>query len=186
MKTTFLALATVSALTLSSAALAQAQSSGNPPAASQDLDADYATKVQSSPTTQGVVPKAGAITGQTGSQWLASKFRGTQVIGPDDSKLGSVDDIMFDRSGAVTGIVIGAGGFLGIGSKQVAFPLAEFEIVQGANGAADQLKLPLSKEQLAAAPEFKPYEPPRAAASTAPTRPTTSGSGAMAPPPKQE
>ena len=48
---------------------------------------------------------------------------------------------------------------------------------------ADQLRLSMSKDQLASAPEFKPYEPPRPTASNQPARPATSGSSPMSPPP---
>lgn len=133
---------------------------------------EHATGVQSSPGTSGISPASGTITAQTRNQWLASQFRGMTVVGSDDAKIGVVDDILFDHTGTVKGVVIGAGGFLGIGARQVAFPLAEFTIVAGNDGAAEQLKLAKRKEQLAATPEFRPHDPRRAPAAA---RPTTSG-----------
>ena len=178
MTKTFLMLATASTLTLSYAwAQSPAQpSSGNPPAASSS---NGATNDMS---TSGNAANAGAITAQTPDQWLATKFKGTQVIGADDAKIGSVEDILFDRTGSVKAVIVGVGGFLGIGSKQVAFPLPSLQVVAGKDGAPDQLRLSMTKEQLASAPEFKPYEPPRAAATT-PSRPSTSGFSPMSAPP---
>jgi hypothetical protein len=160
------------------ASLALAQ--GSPPSTSaaggDKAASDHATNVQSSPGASTNVP-GGAITAQTADQWLATKFKGTTVLGPDDSKIGSVEDLLFDRTGSVKAVVVGVGGFLGIGSKQVALALQQFDVVPGKNGGVDQLRLSMSKEQLAAAPEFKPYEPPRSASSSEPQRPTTSGAG---------
>lgn len=180
MTKTFLALAAANTLTLS---MALAQTAA--PNASQNLDPEAPTNVQSSPMTAGVAPKEGVITGQTADQWLASKFKGTQVIGLDDNKVGSVDDLLFDRTGSVRGIVVGVGGFLGIGAKQVAFPMGSFDVVAGKDGAPDQLRLNRTREQLAASPEFKPYEPPRSA-SSGPSRPATSGKGPSSPPPARQ
>jgi sporulation protein YlmC with PRC-barrel domain len=44
------------------------------------------------------------------------------VYDPNESKIGDVDDVLVDKSGKVTGIVIGVGGFLGAGEKDVIVP----------------------------------------------------------------
>jgi len=121
------------------------------------------------------------VTSQKPDEWLASKFKGTEVIGADNAKIGSVGDILFDKGGAVKAVIVGVGGFLGIGSKDVALALNSFQVVPGKDGGSDQLKLGMTKDQLASAAEFKPYEPPRpatpAAGLTGAPRPAT------APPP---
>jgi sporulation protein YlmC with PRC-barrel domain len=177
----FLALATASTLTVS---VAMAQTS-NPPSEAQDLTRDWATSVHSSPATSGLAPNESTIAGQTAHQWMASTLKGTQVIGSDDARVGSVNDIVFDRTGSISGVVVGAGGFLGIGAKQIAFPLGSFEIVAGKDGAPDQLKLPMTKGQIAAAPEFKPDELPRTVATGSPAR-AASGSAGIAPPARSQ
>lgn len=170
MTKTLLMLATASTLTLSHA---WAQSPSQPsPSNAPAVSSNMSSGAPNDTAASGNV----AITAQTPDQWLATKFKGTQVIGPDDSKIGSVEDILFDRTGTVKAVVVGVGGLLGIGSKQVAFSLPSLQVIAGRDGAPDQLRLSMTKEQLASAPEFKPYEPPRAAANT-PARPTTSGSG---------
>ena len=180
MTKTLLTLAAASALTLSYAwAQSPTQVPSAPPASSSSAASDV-TGDRSAANA--------AITAQTPDQWLATKFKGTQVVGTDDSKIGNVEDILFDRTGSVKAVVVGVGGFLGIGSKQVAFPLPALQVIAGKDGAPDQLRLSMTKEQLASAPEFKPYEPPRAAAS-APPRPSTSGLGInpmSAPPTRQQ
>ncbi|MBI4366160.1 MAG: hypothetical protein HY543_04995, partial [Deltaproteobacteria bacterium] len=59
-------------------------------------------------------------------------------------------------------------GFLGMGAKEVALAPSAFEMEKGSNGAADKLKLSMSKDQLTQAQNFARYEPPR---------PITTGTG---------
>jgi uncharacterized protein YrrD len=69
---------------------------------------------------------AKVIDQQKPDEWLASRFKGTDVLGADGTKVGSVDDILFDRNGQIKAIVVGVGGFLGIGSKDVALEFNNF------------------------------------------------------------
>ena len=163
MSRTILALAAASTLTVS---MALAQAPGNPPASPSPP-----AMSQDSGKSDKAGPPSGAsrlIAAQMADEWLASKFKGTDVIGLDGTKIGSVDDLLFDRSGTIKAIVVGVGGFLGIGAKDVALGFKEFQVVSGKDGNADQLKLGMTKEELTAAAEFKPYEPPRPTVSTAP------------------
>jgi sporulation protein YlmC with PRC-barrel domain len=82
---------------------------------------------------------AKVIDQQKPDEWLASKFKGTDVLGADGTKVGSVDDVLFDRNGQIKAIVVGVGGFLGIGSKDVALEFNNFQVIPGKDGTADQL-----------------------------------------------
>ena len=113
--------------------------------------------------------KADVVTAQKPDQWLASKFRGTEVDGADNKKIGAVTDILFDKTGKIEAFVVSVGGLLGIGAKDVALAPASFDMVPGQNGAADKLKLSMSQDEIKQAQNFAPYQPPR---------PTTTGSGA--------
>jgi sporulation protein YlmC with PRC-barrel domain len=119
---------------------------------------------------------ANTITAQKPDEWLATKLRGTSVLGSDGVKIGSVDDILLDRSGSIKALVIGVGGFLGIGAKDVAIPFKQFQVVPGTEGKSDVLTLSMTKDQLADAQDFKPYEPPRPAVAPGPA------GGGMRPP----
>ena len=114
--------------------------------------------------------KPSFVSSQKPDQWLASKFKDTDVLGSDNQRIGDVTDILFDKSGKVEAIVVGVGGFLGIGSKEVALAPNSFDVVPGQNGSADKLKLAVTKDQLKDAQTFARYEPPR------PTGTTGSGS----------
>jgi sporulation protein YlmC with PRC-barrel domain len=66
----------------------------------------------------------GFLTGMPDGAIRISGIRGTEVIGSDIRRLGTIEDVVLDRSGAVTAVVIGTGGLLGVGEKKVAVPYA--------------------------------------------------------------
>ena len=84
------------------------------------------------PASDGNAPGSASakfINSQKPDQWLASKFKGTDVIGADNEKIGDVSDILFDKNGKIEAYVVGVGGFLGIGAKDVALAPAAFQVV---------------------------------------------------------
>jgi sporulation protein YlmC with PRC-barrel domain len=44
------------------------------------------------------------------------------IYDPSDNKIGEIMDVLVDKSGKVTALIIGVGGFLGMGEKDVAVP----------------------------------------------------------------
>jgi hypothetical protein len=96
---------------------------------------------------------AKVITQQGANQFLASKFKGTDVVGNDNKKIGDVNDVLFSRDGKVEAYVIGVGGFLGIGQKDIALAPSAFEVVMDNNEM--KLKLAMTKDQLQQHAEFK-------------------------------
>ena len=101
------------------------------------------------------------MTSQKPDQWLASKFKGTDVMGSDNKKIGDVSDILFDKSGEIEAFVASVGGFLGMGAKEVALAPSSFEVVPGQNASADKLTISMSQDELKQAQNFARYEPPR-------------------------
>jgi sporulation protein YlmC with PRC-barrel domain len=97
------------------------------------------------------------VTVQPAGQWLAGQFIGQAVTNQAGEKIGDIDDLLFDKSGRVINVVIGVGGFLGIGEKYVAVPYGSLSITADPNGKR-VVSVPLSKERLQAAPDFKPTE----------------------------
>jgi sporulation protein YlmC with PRC-barrel domain len=111
---------------------------------------------KSEPTAPGA--QAGSrqfVTQQSSDQWLATKFKGTDVIGSNNEKIGDVNDILFDRNGKIMAYVIGVGGFLGIGSKDVALAPAAFQVQPASDREELKLKLTMTRDELKNAPEFK-------------------------------
>lgn len=56
-------------------------------------------------------------------QFRASDFIGERVYGANNENIGEINDVLMDAKGQVTGVIIGVGGFLGIGEKDVALPM---------------------------------------------------------------
>ena len=168
-----MAVAAVSGLALTSA-LAQTTTPSAPSASptTPPTAAAPATPAPSaSATTTAPAGKAQFVTKQTSDQHLASKFNGTDVIGTDDAKIGDVSDVVFDKDHKVIAFIVGVGGFLGIGAKDVAIDPASFQAVPGKDANDMKLRLSMTKDELKAAAAFEPYAPPRPVSSQAPTRP---------------
>jgi sporulation protein YlmC with PRC-barrel domain len=56
------------------------------------------------------------------NQMMASSLIGTTVVSANNESIGDVNDVILDRNGQTMAVVIGVGGFLGIGEKDVAVP----------------------------------------------------------------
>lgn len=95
---------------------------------------------------------------RTQTQRLASSYLGNNVFGTDGQRIGDVNDLVVDtQPGGVAAIVIGVGGFLGLGEKDVAVPLGAVrtERIDGAN----RLVMSVTREDLRAAPTFARGDP---------------------------
>lgn len=60
---------------------------------------------------------------QLQGDWRASKVVGLSVYNDTNEKLGSINDLVMDKSGNIKAVVLGVGGFLGMGEHLVAVPL---------------------------------------------------------------
>ena len=109
------------------------------------------------------------VASQSSDQWLASNFYGTDVIGNNDEKIGDVNDVLFDKEGKVIAYVVGIGGFLGIGEKNVALAPTSFQAIAGTDASALKLRLSMTKEQLTQAQAFETTRDKELAARRAPT-----------------
>ena len=60
-------------------------------------------------------------------QWRASKLVGVNIYGQNNEKIGDVNEVLIDRKGNADAVVIGVGGFLGMGEKDVAIPFSAIQ-----------------------------------------------------------
>ena len=98
-----LALAFLAAAALAVPALAQKK---------EEPKADTAKKVE--------IPKNIFFKGQVAGQYLAKeRLLGAKVQGSDGQTVGTIDDLIVSQGGQVEGVVMGVGGVLGVGQKQV-------------------------------------------------------------------
>ena len=64
-----------------------------------------------------------------GNVWRASKLVGLNVYNDQNEKLGDISEILVDKSGKVEGVVIGVGGFLGIGQNDIKVEMSKLKFV---------------------------------------------------------
>ena len=72
--------------------------------------------------------------------WRASKMVGLSVYNDKNESVGSINDLLTDKSGNIKAVVIGVGGFLGVGEHLVAVPFDKMKFVNEPvvyTGAAD-------------------------------------------------
>jgi sporulation protein YlmC with PRC-barrel domain len=62
-------------------------------------------------------------------QWRASKLPGVNVYNDNNEKIGDISDVIIDKSGKVDTVVLGVGGFLGMGEHYVAVPMEKLKWV---------------------------------------------------------
>jgi len=67
------------------------------------------------------------MTQMTQDEWRASKLVGLNIYGANNEKIGDVNEVILDRTGNAKAVVVGVGGFLGIGEKNVAIPFQNVE-----------------------------------------------------------
>lgn len=132
-----------------------------PPAPSDKMAAPPAQSSEAPLSIEPAAPRAaeassGAqfLTRQASDDWLASNLIGQSVYNAQDEKIGGINDLVTDRNGKIVAVLIGSGGFLGLGEKDVA---VRFEDLRLARNENDSIKVvaDLSKETLASAPDYE-------------------------------
>jgi sporulation protein YlmC with PRC-barrel domain len=109
-----------------------------------------------------------APTEEVKGAWNARDFMGSRVYNMGGERIGDVNDILVDEAGRVTAIILGVGGFLGIGEKEVSMTADQVKRMVHSDGAT-YFTVNATKDQLTAAPT---YERPAAPARQAPTSQT--------------
>ncbi len=61
--------------------------------------------------------------------WRASKLMGLDVYNESNEKLGDISEILLDKTGKVNAVVIGVGGFLGVGQHDIAVSMDKLKFV---------------------------------------------------------
>jgi sporulation protein YlmC with PRC-barrel domain len=143
-----------------------------------------------SPAVQAPQPAAPAVT-KVSSDVLASKLIGQTVYSSDAADaqtIGAISDLIVGTDGKLKSAIVGVGGFLGIGQKNVAIDFSTIKWSIDQNGKQWAV-LATTKEQLQAAPAYDTaaVEPKRAAPAatntTAGTPPAATTTTAANPPP---
>jgi hypothetical protein len=95
------------------------------------------------------------VQSQHATDWRGSKLIGAIVYGPDNASIGSINEVLIGNDGQVRAVVIGVGGFLGIGEKNVGLPLDALNITRKPDSnAIDKIRVSTTKDDLKNAPQF--------------------------------
>lgn len=107
-----------------------------------------------STTTQAKPGQQAFLSQQQPDQMLASDLMNQGILGGNNERIGSVDDLLLAEDGQVQAVLVGVGGFLGIGQKTVAIPFDALKRSPESN----QLTTSYSRQELEQAPEFVTME----------------------------
>ncbi|MFA5899937.1 MAG: PRC-barrel domain-containing protein [Hyphomicrobium sp.] len=119
------------------------------------LAQDAATPNQSPAAVGAQTPAASQDTmakSQTG-QVSAKRIMNKAVKNAANETIGDINDIVIDADGKVVAVIVGVGGFLGLGEKDVALPFDQLTFAKDADGGL-VASTPLSSDALKSAPEY--------------------------------
>lgn len=127
--------------------------------------------------TEEVASAEGVVREQSQNELRLDWINGATVVSPDGETIGDVNDVIFDgETGELTAAILSVGGFLGIGSKQIAVDWDQITIDNDANTLTSNL----TREEAEAAPEYAfrdQEQPPAPAMDTGTGMGTSTGTG---------
>jgi hypothetical protein len=88
------------------------------------------------------------------SDWRASNLIGSSIRNAANEPIGDINDLLIGADGEVSAVVVGVGGFLGIGEKNVALPFNELSFSKNENGNTVVMSK-ATKQTLESMPEWK-------------------------------
>jgi len=91
---------------------------------------------------------------QHGNEMRASKLIGTTVVNDANESIGKIGEVILGKDGKIAAVVIGVGGFLGIGEHEVAVNFESLRIARGSDNKT-AVSLNATKDSLMGAPEWR-------------------------------
>ena len=77
---------------------------------------------QAQPAPRADLPAAQVLTTLPGEAATINRWYKQPIYDPADNRIGEIDDVLLDKQGKIAALIVGVGGFLGIGEKHVAVP----------------------------------------------------------------
>lgn len=152
-KTLSLSAATVALLATGALAQTTAPSTtepATPPAVTQPApNTGSATSTTTTTQTQSI----NFLSSMSQEEMLASELSGLEVRNAAGEDLGDLNDIVMDKAGKPQVAIIGVGGFLGLGEKDVGVPFDALTLAPSSDGKT-VARLDVTKEALTAAPNY--------------------------------
>jgi hypothetical protein len=135
------------------------QSSEAPPAAEPATPPSSSAEAPTS--IEPAAPKSAEASGgtqfllkQESGDYLASSLIGKSVYNSQDEVIGDINDLISDEGGKIVGVLLGSGGFLGLGEKDVAIRYEELKLARDENNDVKVIAN-LDQDMLASAPDYE-------------------------------
>ncbi|MBB6482884.1 PRC-barrel domain-containing protein [Rhizobium lusitanum] len=125
------------------------------PGAAKTNNAMPQTKAQAPAPSTSTEQAGGYLTTQSADQISAKTYMGQSVYNGQNESIGSINDLILQKQGGVVAAVVGVGGFLGMGQKNVAVPFTKISATQNAQDGTIKLTTTETANALKSAPEFK-------------------------------
>jgi sporulation protein YlmC with PRC-barrel domain len=122
--------------------------------AAKEMDVNKADRGDRADKADKSLSNAQFVTEQQPNDWLASRLIGKSVVNADNESVGEINDLLTDSNGKIIAALIGVGGFLGLGEKDVAVSFNDLKLVRDENNTITAM-LNTTKDALAQAPDFK-------------------------------
>ncbi len=117
---------------------------------------DNATKNDQGKSDQSSMNNTGYMDSAPANGMHASNLIGAEVMGTGDDVVGEISELIIDESGQVVALVVGVGGFLGMGEKDVAIGWGA--VTRSGTGNDQELRVVLTRDDLSSAPMFQRSE----------------------------
>jgi sporulation protein YlmC with PRC-barrel domain len=175
---TMAAAAVLMASTAVAPALAQTATPASPaaPAAQSDTMTKPAAGMTGATSAAGAGMTGEYLTEQAQNQISANDYIGKSIYNGEDKSIGSVTDLILEENGGIVAAVVGVGGFLGMGQKDVAVPMDKITVTREADSNDIRLTTTETVDALKAAPEFKTLDDQDTAATSGTMDKTTTSS----------
>jgi sporulation protein YlmC with PRC-barrel domain len=146
------------ALAMAASPLALAQSTSSPPA---NTTPNATSTTPKSSATPNATTSTSNSSSSTRPEWYshqsgemrASKLIGTSVKNSAGEKIGDINEVVLGKDGKVAAVVIGVGGFLGLGEREVAVDFNSLRLTQDTSNN-NVVTMDATKDSLKAAPQW--------------------------------
>ncbi|WP_311063011.1 PRC-barrel domain-containing protein [Halomonas sp. DWK9] len=101
--------------------------------------------------------EASYLTQAPENTFYSDSLTGNQVRSSveNDEDIGTINDLIIDEDGSIKAVVVGVGGFLGMGEKNIAIEWESLELTKDENGEDYVISVNASEEALQEAEEFE-------------------------------
>lgn len=119
------------------------------------LDAPKSISPEDAIEQSATLEKPKFLAKQESDDYLASNLIGQPVVNANNESIGDINDLVTDSNGKVVAVLVGAGGFLGLGEKDVAVRYDDLKFSRDDDNGVKVIASTLTADMLASAPDYQ-------------------------------